>query len=85
MISEQSLPVWDHEYEVKVEGRSPYRWSLKSQRAIEEGDRFWLPLHPSIPDDQTWVRPIWKPRQSPNFLHVEVDRVFEQQLILRCI
>ncbi len=82
MTPDQQPIVWDHAYRVKLAGESPYAWDVKSQRVLQEGDRFWLPLAPDIPAEQSWVRPIWKPRQSPNFVHVRVDRVVDQTLIL---
>jgi hypothetical protein len=76
-----SPPSWDHDYHAMI-GGCGYRWQIKSQFPLGEGQKFFLPLKPNLPPEQTFVRPILKPRQSPDFVHVRVERIDGDTLIL---
>jgi hypothetical protein len=47
-----------------------------------EGYKFWLAISADVLVNPAFARPIWKPRQSPNFIHVRVDRVDGETLLL---
>jgi hypothetical protein len=73
---------WDHTYRAMIGGRA-YHWAIKSQFKLVEGQKFFLPLKPNLRPGQEFVRPILKPRQSPDFVHVEVAQLEGDTLILR--
>ena len=75
------LPVWDHVYRAQI-AASPYPWPVKSQVRLSEGHKFWLAISEEVLVNPSFARPIWKPRQSPNFIHVRVDRVDGELLLL---
>jgi len=80
----QLSPVeWDRTYNVVRLGRARYRLPIKSVIALRVGYKFWIPIRRSMLVHSAFVRPVWKPRNGPNHLLVQVVRVDGDELMLR--
>ena len=73
---------WDSTYHTVKLGQARFRLPIKSLIPLLPGYKFWIPVRRSKLVNNHFVRPIWKPRNSPDYIQVKVVRVIGDELFL---